>query len=332
VSRLALLIPARNAQAVLGRLLDAADAQTVPFDEILVWDDASTDRTGDLAAARGARVIRSDVNTGPSFGKNMLAQETTCEWVHFLDADDALAPEFVARAHAWIDRGQTDVVVFGTEDRDDETGAFLGRRAWDDAALQAEAVRYNILNCITNCGVYERRRFLQAGGFDLDNAVKYNEDQAMHLRLALAGLRFRADDYTGVTVYRRRRSMSADHPVECARAQCDVLVKAAERTGRLYAEPIGARLWRLAGVSAGYSDWTYVRACLALARRLGYRQPREEHPLVRLLARVNPLLAVAVREWSIRTFKPRLRAGMPSAAGVHVRPVARIRPPAQVTR
>src|SRR5205814_6490718 len=126
----------------------------------------------------------SEVNTGPSRGKNVLATLTDSEWVHFHDADEALGREFVQRARTWITRDDMDVVLFGTEDRDDRTGATLHNRQWDDEALRADAVRYCIQNTVTNCGVYRRSAFLAVGGFDADEETKYNEDQAMHLRLA----------------------------------------------------------------------------------------------------------------------------------------------------
>jgi hypothetical protein len=313
MSGLALLVPARNAERLIGRLFDSVAAQTRPFDEIVVYDDASGDRTGDVARQFGARVVRGDRQVGPSAGKNCLAADTRCDWIHFHDADDALHPEFVARAHAWIARDDADVVLFGTEDRDDRTGRILALRTWDDDALRGDAVGCAIRETITNCAVYRRARFLDAGGFDLSPAVAYNEDQAMHLRLALAGLRFRAEPLPGVVIYQRDGSMSSAHRVECARAQVEVLAEAAARTGRTYVDDIGARLWRLAAASAGYSDWPAVRRALALARDIGYADPTEEHWAVRLAARVSPIGAVACRETSIRVFKPRLRRGMPSA-------------------
>jgi glycosyltransferase involved in cell wall biosynthesis len=312
MSRLALLVPAFNAERHLDRLFDSVEAQTEPFDDIQVYDDASTDRTAAIAEARGARVVRGATNVGPSRGKNELANASSADWVHFHDADDALHPEFVTRARAWIARDDADVVLFATEDRDDETGRVLRRRLWDDAALQTDAVRYAIRETITNCGIYRRRAFVAAGGFNLDPAVKYNEDQAVHLRLALAGLRFRADDLPGVVIYQRHGSMSSGHRIECARAEIAVLAGAAEATGRRYAADIGARLWRLAGVAAGYGDWPAVRRSLACARDLGYRVPSEEHWAVRALARFTPYGAVAAREASIRLLKPHLRAGMPA--------------------
>ena len=61
---LALLIPAWNAAAWLPRLLASAAAQTEPFDEIWVYDDASSDDTAAIAERLGARVVRGDVNAG----------------------------------------------------------------------------------------------------------------------------------------------------------------------------------------------------------------------------------------------------------------------------
>jgi len=308
---IALGIPARNAVAHLPRLLESVRTQTVPFDEVLLYDDASTDGTGDIARAFGARIVRTDVNTGPSLGKNQLAQLTSADWVHFHDADEALQPEFVARARTAISDA-VDVVLFDTEDRDDVTGRQLGQSRWGDVALRDDAVRYCIEHTVTNCGVYRRSAFLRAGGFDTDEATKYNEDQAMHLRLALAGLRFSAAGYVGVIVYRRTGSMSSGHPIECARAQLEVLVRAADATGRKYAGEIGRRLWRLAGVLGGYQDWPSVRRSVNLAERLGYTQPASEHAAVRLMARFSPYGAVRLREAFIRAVKPELRRGMPS--------------------
>ncbi|MDR1989806.1 MAG: glycosyltransferase family 2 protein [Acidobacteriaceae bacterium] len=309
--RIALAIPAYNAAGHLPRLLDAVRAQTVPFDEVLLYDDTSTDATGDIARAFGATVIRAATNTGPSIGKNILAQQTSCEWIHFHDADDALFPDFVARTRALISNA-VDVILFGTQDRDDVTGALLGQQTWNDSELRDDAIRYCVQHTVTNCGVYRREAFIEAGGFDNNASTKYNEDQAMHLRLALGGLRFASSGTLGVIIYRRTGSMSSGHAIECARAQYTVLEGVAARTGSRYCNEMGVRLWRLAGVLGGYQDWTYARQCLELAQRLGYHDPSQEHPVIRLLARVSPFGAIVLREKLIRAFKPALRRGMPT--------------------
>ena len=178
---LALLIPAYNAAGFLPRLLGGVGAQTQRFDEIWVYDDCSTDDTAAVAEKWGAKVFRGDVNRGCSYGKTTLAQMTSCDWIHFHDADDELLPGFVERAHRWMAEDNFDVVVFGCIQRDEITGQDEHTAVHDAKKLAEDAVGYTTstkLNAIS--GIYRRTAFLAAGGFDLDPEVLYNEDVAMH--------------------------------------------------------------------------------------------------------------------------------------------------------
>ena len=58
------IIPVHNRADLLERLLDTVCAQTLPFTEVVVVDDASTDGAGELARARGCRVIAMGENVG----------------------------------------------------------------------------------------------------------------------------------------------------------------------------------------------------------------------------------------------------------------------------
>ena len=99
---LALCIPAYNAALLLPKLLTSAREQAIPFDEILVYNDCSTDNTAEVARQYGATVVEGDVNSGCSTGKNRLAEVATSDWLHFHDADDDLLPNFTTVAHRWI--------------------------------------------------------------------------------------------------------------------------------------------------------------------------------------------------------------------------------------
>src|SRR5690349_18185438 len=99
---LSLCIPAYNAANYLPRLLTSARNQDIPFDEILVYNDCSTDDTENVAQKYGAKVINGDINRGCSHGKNRLAEISTCDWIHFHDADDDLLPQFTTLAHKWM--------------------------------------------------------------------------------------------------------------------------------------------------------------------------------------------------------------------------------------
>src|SRR5438045_7390866 len=61
--RQTLVIPAHNEEALLPRLLDTVDIARARYSfgagaiEVIVADNASTDRTAEIAAARGCRVV-----------------------------------------------------------------------------------------------------------------------------------------------------------------------------------------------------------------------------------------------------------------------------------
>lgn len=308
-SSLALCIPAYNAAIYLPRLLESALRQTSPFDEIWVYDDCSTDNTSDIAHQFGARVVRGDVNRGCSYGKNKLAEHTTCEWIHFHDADDLLYSNFVDTAHSWMLQSDSpDVVLFGYEYREDETEALILTHQFDDQALRKDAIAYAIQHQINPfCGLYRRSAFLEAGGYDTDPAILYNEDVAFHCRLAIAGLRFAADPTVAIVNYRRARSMSGANQHKCVQAQYQVMAKVAAAVPGRYQQEIAQRLWQIAGVSASYLDWQTTDACATLAQSLTDTAIISPRAWFNRLCHWNPYIALRLREYLIRQFKPSLR-------------------------
>ncbi|MDB9347424.1 glycosyltransferase family 2 protein [Nodularia spumigena] len=306
---LALCIPAYNAASFLPRLLKSAVAQTVPFDEIWVYDDCSSDNTGDIAKEFGAKVVHGDINRGCSYGKNVLAEKTSCEWLHFHDADDELYPNFVEQARKWmVLENPPDVVLSNYEWRDNDTKKLLNIRNFDDEALAQDPIAYTIKEQINPfCGLYLRESYLRAGGYDTDPLVLYNEDDAFHCRLARAGLKFRSDSTITVINYYRSNSMHKANLLKCARAKYHVLRESAEALGDKYNLEISEKLWGTAGVSGSYLDWDNADNCVKLAMELTGRIPVNSSALFKFLCMINPYLVIRVREYCIRFLKPQLR-------------------------
>jgi len=112
------VVPARNEAAVAAGCVAALLAQAT---EVVVVDDASTDGTGDVAAAAGARVIRLDGDPPAGWlGKPRAclagAEGATTEWLAFVDADVVLAP-FALATMAAATRSTSTSVVGGLECR-----------------------------------------------------------------------------------------------------------------------------------------------------------------------------------------------------------------------
>ena len=153
---LSCIIPTRNEEAhvadcvtALAPLVEAGTA------EVIVVDNASTDRTVELARAAGARVVQQ----GPerSAQRNRGAREAAGDFLLFLDADMILpretADEIVARISApsapdglWV--------------REVRTGSGLRVKARNFERSFYDAT------CIDALRVFRREVFMRVGGYD----------------------------------------------------------------------------------------------------------------------------------------------------------------------
>jgi GT2 family glycosyltransferase len=94
-----ILIPAYNADRSISETLRSALTQTWQRKEIIVVNDGSTDRTQEIARqfeAHGARVIMQK-NAGAAAARNAAFSLCQGDYIQWLDADDLLAPDKIAR-------------------------------------------------------------------------------------------------------------------------------------------------------------------------------------------------------------------------------------------
>lgn len=115
--RVLIVVPALDAAPTVGGVVAGVRA-ALPDAPVLVVDDGSTDRTGDVARGAGARVLRFDVNRGKGAALRTafaLAVEERVDAVLTVDADGqhdpALAPSLIGAL------AQADIVV-GVRRRD----------------------------------------------------------------------------------------------------------------------------------------------------------------------------------------------------------------------
>ena len=104
-SRLCVLCPARNEEAVIGTLIDSLLAQNYPRDrfDIYVLPNHCTDRTEQIARARGARIlpIGEDVRTKGDVLRQAFERLRAAHYDAFVifDADNIVHPDFLARVN-----------------------------------------------------------------------------------------------------------------------------------------------------------------------------------------------------------------------------------------
>jgi glycosyltransferase involved in cell wall biosynthesis len=87
------VIPAFNAEGVVGRAIESVLHQTLAPTEIILVDDGSTDGTREAVRRYDARVLcLTQPNTGVSAARNRGIDVATQGWVALLDADDEWLP------------------------------------------------------------------------------------------------------------------------------------------------------------------------------------------------------------------------------------------------
>lgn len=115
--RMTIMIPTYNQEGYIAEAIESALAQDYPNIEVLVADDCSTDKTGEIAKQyikdSRFRYIRNEKNLGRVGNyHNTLYSHATGEWVVNLDGDDYYTDaHYVSRAMQRI-MSQPDVVCY----------------------------------------------------------------------------------------------------------------------------------------------------------------------------------------------------------------------------
>ncbi|MHB8656610.1 MAG: glycosyltransferase family 2 protein [Solirubrobacteraceae bacterium] len=99
------VVPARNAAATIGRTLAALSAQLWAGEpEVIIVDSGSSDRTAELAAAAGVRVLHNPSGE-PAGSRNLGVRHSNGEVLAFTDADCQPEPGWLAAGVRALERG-----------------------------------------------------------------------------------------------------------------------------------------------------------------------------------------------------------------------------------
>ena len=89
---LSIIIPTKNEEYYLPKLLESIKRQDYKNYEIIVADAGSKDKTRDVARKSGCKVVKGGL---PSIGRNNGAKYAKGELLLFLDADTVLPENFL---------------------------------------------------------------------------------------------------------------------------------------------------------------------------------------------------------------------------------------------
>src|SRR5262245_48649627 len=161
MASISFIIPAYNEEQLLGCTLSAIDQVARALDEpveVIVVDDASTDRTAAIARAHGARVVAVNCRQIAA-ARNAGARDASGDMFVFVDADTIVTEAAVRAAVAAMRGGAVGGgCAFGFDGRLPPYGRVL-------AAVVVPL--YRALQLASGCFLFcTRESFNTAGGFD----------------------------------------------------------------------------------------------------------------------------------------------------------------------
>lgn len=191
-----IIIPAYNSRQWVGQAIDSVLAQSYPNIEIVVVDDGSTDDTAaylkeHYGAHERVRLL-DQPNGGVSRARNFGIGQAGGDLISFLDADDWLLPEKVARQVEFLQKHPEYQIAYCdfwcVYDQGDELALPTGGRL-------IRGVSGNVLPDLLgrtliapHAAMLRRECLALAGGFKED--LMYGEDWEFWLRMAGYGFHF----------------------------------------------------------------------------------------------------------------------------------------------
>ena len=125
--KVSVVIPVHNAARHLCECLDSVLSQTFRDIEVICVENGSTDESAKILAEyanndKRVKVLRYDGGKGAGAARNIGLAVANGQWLHFVDADDALRKDAGETLVGFAERSGADIVVFGAEEYDDPTG------------------------------------------------------------------------------------------------------------------------------------------------------------------------------------------------------------------
>ncbi len=178
--KVSIIIPSYNCADYVRGAVDSALAQTFHDYEIIVVDDGSSDDTREVLEAYGResrfRYVYQE-NRGLPGARNAGARASQADYLAFLDADDALAPEALEVMTAELERSGTswcliDILKVLGEKKE------IRRTTVPAGDLFHEILRNDF---IRRAMFFKRQDFFDVGMYD--EAMRYREDWELNIRM-----------------------------------------------------------------------------------------------------------------------------------------------------
>jgi glycosyltransferase involved in cell wall biosynthesis len=271
-----ILIPCYNAERWVAQAIESALAQTWPDKEIIVVDDGSADRSFEVIKSFSDRIRwDSGPNRGGNVARNRLLELSRGEWLQYLDADDYLLADKIAKQVESLGAHPEPDIVFG----------HLTMEYWSERETRRELLaipephdpwvllaRWYLPG--TGACLWRKQAILDVGGWKPDQPCC--QEHELCLRLLIAGKQFAYCNANGA-IYRQW----GEHTV-CKRDQPEV------RRRRLDIEQRAEDFLRGRNELTLQRHWAINQARFEMARTAWQHDHAEASAIMEIIQRSQP--------------------------------------------
>jgi GT2 family glycosyltransferase len=191
VPRISVVMPVYNAEGLLDECLRALRASEGLDFELVVVDDSSTDRSREIAATHGCRVIPSGGRLGPGRARNLGAEAAQGDILFFVDSDVMVRPDTLTRlVEAFRDPTLDGVVAVQAPRMRHRNACSRYKNLWMYYTYARRAGE-DVPLFYTTAAAIRRKTFADSGGFDANYVDPNIEDTDFGQKLARLGYRIR---------------------------------------------------------------------------------------------------------------------------------------------
>ncbi|MDJ0742761.1 MAG: glycosyltransferase [Xenococcaceae cyanobacterium MO_167.B27] len=187
-----IIIPCFNKEKWLKEAIDSCLNQTYPHIEVIVIDDGSTDNSLEIIKSYGTKIIwETGENRGANYARNRGFILSSGSYIQYLDADDYLLPEKIAKQVHCLAATGADVVY------SDETHiTYLPDGKSISTELKLDGLQEDLLELFLCCKAYIQtanplfKRELIANSSGWDETLKAAQDIDFFRTVTMDGARF----------------------------------------------------------------------------------------------------------------------------------------------
>lgn len=216
MEKVSVILPIYNVEKYLENCVRSVQNQSYKNLEIILVDDGSTDKSGEICdrlAEDDNRIkVRHKKNGGLAAARNTGYREATGSYLMYIDSDDLIKESVIEKSVQALEREKSDVVIFGYE-KVDELGNILEICKWENVTYtnkqMVEKLYYTILEMSFGYAWNKlyRKSIIDESGILGDAKVIDREDLVYNLELLKYWKKITYIDYVGYKYLQRSTSL-----------------------------------------------------------------------------------------------------------------------------